>query len=41
MLKKELSKYDGKSKSELERMCEVMDVGSNKPRIEELMLILD
>lgn len=39
--KKELSKYEGKSKSELERICEVMDVGSNKPRIVELMLILD
>lgn len=39
--KKELSKYEGKSQSEIERMCNVSNIGSNRPRIVELMLIRD
>lgn len=39
--KQELKKYEGKSQMELQVMCQTNYLNGNKPRIVELMLILD
>lgn len=35
----ELKKYDGKSRDEIEKMCDVISIRSNRPRIETFNII--